>query len=450
MGHIATLDHKYGLLQRQLERTVTGAPPSPRLLEILRLLYSKEDVELAARLPLPLTDAKRLARRLRLPLPLLVDRLSAMAQRGLVFDVEHEGRRYFSLAPLALGFFEFTFMRTRGDLPQRQLAQLFDDYMREDAAGGIYRSVFEGPTQIGRTLVREESLSERQTEVLDWERASHLVKTASAIGVGLCACRHLASHLGQACDRPQRVCLTLNYAAKSLVRNGLADPVTAGEAMRILEQSKESGLVQIADNVKQRVAYICNCCGCCCEMFHAVHVGNIRNAITSSNWIMQIDRPKCSGCGQCASVCPMRAIALTPAGDDAAPAGHAQTPQHQAARLCQELCLGCGVCVAACPNRAISMSPREQRALTPATVVERMLLMAIERRRLADFLFDRHGPVSHRVLGHLVAILERTPLPKALAAIRPLRSIFLNAAVAISPKPLVELTRETGDEQANR
>ncbi|MEW6066321.1 MAG: hypothetical protein AB1538_14360 [Bacillota bacterium] len=63
-----------------------------------------------------------------------------MAKRGLVFDIEHSGQRYVALAPVVISFFEFTFMRARDDLPMKELAQLFKQYMMEDDR--FARSVF--------------------------------------------------------------------------------------------------------------------------------------------------------------------------------------------------------------------------------------------------------------------------------------------------------------------
>ena len=50
MAHIVNPDREYHLLQQRLDRHVTGAPESPVLTKILRLLYSPEEARLARRL----------------------------------------------------------------------------------------------------------------------------------------------------------------------------------------------------------------------------------------------------------------------------------------------------------------------------------------------------------------------------------------------------------------
>lgn len=427
-GHAVNPDREYRLLQQRLDRTVTGAPGSPLLDKILRILVPPEDVSVARQLPLQLTVLEDIAVRVGIPAEALSDRLTAMAQRGLVFDLEHQGRRYLALAPMALGFFEFAFMRVRDDIPQAELARLFEEYMCEDPER-VYGAVFGGRTQIGRTLVREEALpDDGPTEILDWERASRIIQTASAVAVGMCACRHKAQHLGRACNAPQRVCLTLNYAADAVVRTGFGERITSAEGMRILETAKAAGLVQVGDNVRRRVSYLCNCCACCCEMFQAVKTGGIRTAITTSNWILEIDPETCSGCGRCAQTCPLGAIRI-----DGRPehrnGENIDVRSRRCASVDAEACLGCGVCFASCKSGAMAMKPRARRVFNPDTIFDRMALMAIERGKLADFLLDRPEQLGARTLGRIVAILERTPLLKAVVAVEPLCSTFLRRIV---------------------
>ncbi len=417
MGHISNPDQEYRLLQQRLAQKVQGAPDSPTLMKILGMLFSPEDARVARQLPHNLTSLETLSKNVKIPPDELNDKLTDMARRGLVFDIEHDGQRYFTLPPVIIGLFEFTFMRARPDMPMKELARLFDNYINKNE--DFPRSLFRGRTQIFRSLVREEALPSTCTEVIDWERASYIVSSASAIAVGICQCHHIAQHLEQACDRPEESCLTFNFAAESLTRNGIARSITKNEAMHILAESKENGLAQTADNVQRRVTFICNCCGCCCHVMKALKTCDLHPGIVTSNWIMDVDLAKCKGCGACAKACPVEAIRIDEKqqGDKTIRwAVHAEG-----------VCLGCGVCATICKTGAATMKSRPQRVIVPETVFDQRVAMAIERGKLSDLLFDDPGKLSHRAMRRLVALLENSLLFKAAMARESIQSAFLNA-----------------------
>ena len=108
--------------------------------------------------------------------------------------------RYVLPPPMA-GFFEFSMMRIRGDLDQKALAELFHQYLNveEDFVRALFAG---GETQLGRAFVHEPALDpENALHVLDFERASEVIRTATHRGVELCYCRHKMEHLGRGLRR---------------------------------------------------------------------------------------------------------------------------------------------------------------------------------------------------------------------------------------------------------
>jgi ferredoxin len=421
MGHtLVDPDRAYQRLQQRLDRMPTGAPDSEVFQRILRLLFTEEEAQIAARMP-TICSIEVLSRRTGLPVDDLEEKVTAMAAKGLVLDLDNRGERYVALAPVVIGFFEFTFMRVREDAPMEELAHLFHHYMYDDDS--FARSVFAGSTQIGRSLVREEALPEQPSvEVLDWERATHIVSTARSVAVSLCPCRTHAELVGEGCGAPTRTCLTFNGAAEALVRSGIAEPITNAEGMEILQLAKSAGLAQTADNVKHGISYICNCCGCCCGMMQSIRRHGITGSIVSSNWVAHVDLEKCRGCKKCYHACPADAITMVD--------NEGKGLRKNWAIVDPDKCLGCGVCDERCNWGAHSMVPREARVFTPENTFDRMVTMAIERGKLAELLVDTLDGAGPHALSRALAILAESRPAVAARAVEPLHSVFLRGMLA--------------------
>ena len=414
MGHIHNGSGVYGRLQKRLDRFPIGAPPAAALYEILKRLYTEEEAEVGARMPIAPIGLDGIARRTKKSPADLLLILDRMADKGLVMDFVRRGKTSYMLSPTLLGFFEFAFMRVRDDIPQKEIARHMVAYAHDDPE--YARSVFAGKTQSGRTLVHEAALDpEDMTRVLDYERATHLVREAKAWAVSLCYCRHIQEHEGKACGKPMEVCTTLNSAADYVVRHGLGRRISKEEALDVFARTRAEGLVHIGDNVKRRPAFVCHCCGCCCAMLSAINRFRMFDAVATSPFEAAFDPAKCNGCGLCAKRCPVSAIRIEGEG------------KGKKAALSPEVCLGCGVCKPACNRGALSMSPRKERVMVPETAWQRAVVMAIERGKFQNLLFDDFDRLDHAALRAVTRIVVGLPPVKKALLSTQVQSRFFRA-----------------------
>lgn len=423
MAH-RTVRSEYQQLTDRLNRFPQGAPPSDLLHAILKMLFSEREAGLVGQLPVRPFTAARASRVWKLPLAETIGILEELASRAILLDIEDpDGERVFVLPPPMAGFFEFSMMRIRDDIDQKVLSELFYQYMNVE--DDFIKALFTGgETQLGRVFVQEAVLPvDNGIHVLDYERASEVIRGASSRAVGVCYCRHKMEHVGRACDAPRNICMTFNATASSLAKYGIAREVDAAEGLDLLAEAQEANLVQFGENIQQRVNFICNCCGCCCEAMIAARRFAFMDPVHTSNWLPAIDAEKCNGCIRCTDACPVEAMSLTSAN-------HPRQPRRKRAKVDENLCLGCGVCVRNCRRDAIRLVPRPERVITPVDSGQRAVLMAIERGKLQNLIFDNNALASHRMMATILGVILKAPPVKQALASRQLQSLYVNRVLA--------------------
>ncbi len=422
MAHNHAIKSGYARLADRLNRFPQGAPPSESLFKILSMLFNENEARMVSLLPIKPFTALIASKAWKLDMNSTQKMLDTLSSRAILVDVERNGESVYTLPPPMAGFFEFSLMRVRNDLDQKVLGELFYQYLNVEE--DFIKSLFtQGETQLGRTFVQEHSLSEENAlHVLDYERASEVIKSASHLGVGMCYCRHKMEHLGKNCKAPMEICMTFNDTAESLTKYGYARRVDAVEGMDLLQQAQENNLVQFGENVREKVNFICNCCGCCCEAMIASRKYAILNPVHTTNFLPDVSEESCTGCGKCAEVCPVEAMTMVSAND-------ALKPKQKKARLNPDICLGCGVCVRVCNPKSIKLANREKRVITPLNGAHRTVMMAIERGKLQNLIFDNQVMWSHRALAGLLGAILQMPPVKQIMASQQIKSRYLETLI---------------------
>ena len=414
MAHITS--KSYRNLQNRLDQAPQGAPPSGALSRILEILFTREEAELVSVLPInafTLAEAAKLWRKSEGEARMILDTL---ADKGILFDLAVGEIQAYVMTPTMAGFFEFSLMRLDGRFDKEVLSELYYQYVNTEP--DFIRSVFAIEPSILRIFVQEDTISENdRVVVLDYERATHIIDTATRITVGICYCRHKMQHLGKACQNPQEVCLTFNTAAESLAKHKIAREIGQKEAHRIIEECMELGLVQLGDNVQEGVNWICNCCSCCCDGLLSYRKLGYNTRITT-NYISGQGRGECKECGSCVERCPVDAISL---GED--------KDGSEYVRVDADRCIGCGVCVRFCPTGSRVMERRKETMFVPRDSFERIVLSAITTGKLQNLLLDNRTLWREDVLRRLLKIILSPQPSRRLLAQRQVRSRFMEALI---------------------
>jgi Pyruvate/2-oxoacid:ferredoxin oxidoreductase delta subunit len=412
MSHIVGKS-AYKSLEDRINRFPQGAPPSETLYKILGILFSEKEAALVAQLPIKPFTVKTASRVWKMDEASAHKVLDELASRAILLDIDNGGTQEYILPPPMAGFFEFSMMRTRGDVDQKLLGELYYQYLNieEDFVKQLF---FSTETRLGRVFVQEEVLTNHnEVEILDFQRSSHIIKTASHIGISTCYCRHKMQHVGKACNAPMDICMTFNGTASSLIKHRYARRVEVSEGMELLHQAYENNLVQCGENVREGVSFICNCCGCCCEAMVAARKFGMLHPVQTTAFIPKVNEESCSSCGRCVKACPIGAIQKTSTG----------------VMINQEICLGCGVCVRSCFKKSMYLESRKEKIITPVNSVHRLVLMAIEKGTLQNLIFDNQALGSHRAMAAVLsAILKLPPIKQAMAS-KQLKSVYLERLI---------------------
>lgn len=157
MGHI-TSKNAYKSLEERINWFTQGAPASETFYKILQVLFTEKEAKVMAMLPVRPFTVKRAARIWNTSEAKAEKVLDHLCEKALLVDSSYEGVRRFVIPPPMAGFIEFALMRTRGDIDQKYLAELYYQYMNveEDFVKDLFYAT---ETKLGRVYVQEPVLT---------------------------------------------------------------------------------------------------------------------------------------------------------------------------------------------------------------------------------------------------------------------------------------------------
>jgi len=338
----------YHRLADHLSKVGMGYPVRDTLLEILRENLEPSEAEVALALPtgvipfLPVS-VDEISSKVEMSRNDLEELLERLAQKGALYAGKTTaGEKGYALLHVGFGFPQTFFWKGEDTPHARKMAALVAKYFNRQVTQEAYGS----QTKQYRYVPVGKAIKADLQAVFPVQLMEHVIAKTRRIAVAHCPCRVSYRLVGRECEHPIEVCLKFDELADFVLDRGLARELSKEEALDVIRVTEEAGLVHFVDNAEGEIKHNCNCCGCACW-----NVGNIRrrriprDAIMATYFMRGTDSGECTGCGECAEICPVDAVHMS----DGVPI------------IDREWCIGCGVCATVCPTDAAVLHVREDK-----------------------------------------------------------------------------------------
>jgi electron transport complex protein RnfB len=341
----------YVKLQKHLDNQAVGFPAtrSGAEIKILKHIFTPGEAEIACCLSYkfePLETIYSRAGRLVGSLDELEEDLDRIQQKGGIETRIKHGKKYYCNAPLVVGMYEFQSNRLTPEFIKD-----FDQYTSDKRFGLEFLST-KLPQM--RTIPVAKSIHPQHNVSTFDEVTTLLLQAEDPFVIIECICRKKKSMAGKSCQKTDRqeTCLAVGSMARMALLSGNGREITRDEALAIIEQNQQQGLVLQPSNT-QKAEFICSCCGCCCGVL-GMHQDLPKPLdFWASNFYAAVDRETCEGCGACVKRCQVDAVSVS--------------EKKQPAVVALDRCIGCGVCVPACPTRSITLVKKPAEVRPPQT-----------------------------------------------------------------------------------
>jgi len=327
------MDDPYARLAAALDGLANGFPrtTSGVELQVLGAMFSPDEAAVAAVLTATPESAAAIAGRAGLDAERAAGLLAELAKRGLLWQLDQGEAARYRLAPFVIGSFEAHMLASRDP----EFARLVEEYL----TGGGAAAIMSPQPAIHRVVPARSAL--KSEWILPYEDVRAILLGARSVRIVDCVCRLQQDQLGRRrCDFPLTSCMWFSSAEAGSAEGALSRE----QALAFLDEAEEIGLVHTVSNVMKGVGYICNCCGCCCDLLRGITEWGIEHSVAQADYYAAIDADVCTACGTCGDRCQVGAIA-----------------EHEGAYVVDRpRCIGCGLCVSGCTAGAAELRPKAQ------------------------------------------------------------------------------------------
>lgn len=336
----------------QLRRGPYAGLDIPEFFNLVEELFTPEEAEVNNALDKKPETLEQIAQKLHRDPKQLHHLLEAMAGKGLCATFIRSGRRVYQGLPFMPGIFEYKFIAGNDSVHYRKLARLIHDYKKAyTAAKGLEIIAF--PTT---RVIPVDKTIDAGNKIHTYDQVATYIQKYDSIAVGTCYCRHAAKLRDEDIhNMPMEVCLWFGHTADYMVERIGGRKVTKEEALALLDQSENAGLIHMSRNTTEDIEFLCNCDRWHCEVVTHVLKQPKPGWVFNSGYQPHFDPAKCLACETCVDRCPSEALAL---GDDQLPTVNL------------DRCFGCAVCATGCPEEAVAMVAKSSFPSPPKNIKE--------------------------------------------------------------------------------
>ena len=325
-------------------------------LKVLKWIFTSEEAELASKMKLRGETIEELATRLEIPLDGLEDLLEKMDGKGQIRAWNSSTGRRYALLPMVVGVYDEQVYRM-----DKEFAQIIEDFLdtsRYDGLWGNEPALFK-VIPINRAIRTD-------LEIYPYEIAEQLIERSKSWGVRECICKKQQGLLGNPCKYGVSKCIQIHPRKENVFEEtDRTESISKEEALEILREAEEAGLVHCSMNTQKDHFYICNCCTDCCQILRGLTKWEQPHAFVRSNYQTAVDVNLCTGCESCLDRCQFEALSIS----------------EEVCVVNTDRCIGCGVCSISCPEHALQLVLRdpENRNSPPESLMEWGFLKAASR-----------------------------------------------------------------------